>query len=285
VFGQTFGSHDLVVIALLILLEGVLSIDNALVLALLAKRLPKNQQARALTYGLVGAFVFRFLAIGAASFLLQWRIVKLIGGAYLLWIALKHLLSKRSEHEQVCLDQDSNPTLRDEHTGRELTEQEREEQLRARVSLPVEAAKHPSFWSTVVIIELTDIAFAIDSILAAIAVVGSAPAGHVGPHPKLWVVITGGILGVILMRVAAAMFIRLLERFPRFETSAYLLVVTIGTKLVVDWAGNTAEHPHRVNFHDTSSFAFWIFWSVMAVCIAYGFVPKNKGAEVQSHTS
>jgi YkoY family integral membrane protein len=285
VFGQTFSSHDLFVIALLILLEGVLSIDNALVLALLAKRLPKHQQARALTYGLVGAFVFRFVAIGAAAYLLQWRIVKLIGGGYLLWIALKHLLSKRSEQEQLALDVDQNPTLIDEHTGRELTSEEREEQLRARVTFPIEPPKVPGFWSTVILIEMTDIAFAIDSILAAIAVVGSVPAGHQGPHPKLWVVITGGILGVVLMRVAAAMFIKLLEKFPRFETSAYLLVVTIGSKLVVDWAGNTAEHPHRVNFHDTSSPAFWIFWAVMAVCIAYGFLPKHKSPNPESRNA
>ena len=85
-----------------------------------------------------------------------------------------------------------------------------------------------SFWGTVALIEVTDIAFAVDSILAAIALVGSAPPGYVGPHPKLWVVITGGMIGVMLMRVAAAMFIRLLERFPRFEMSAYLLVMTIG---------------------------------------------------------
>jgi len=86
-FGQTFTPQDLGVIAILIILEGVLSIDNALVLALLAKRLPKSRQAKALTYGLLGAFVFRFIAIGAAAYLLRWRIVKLIGGGYLLWIA------------------------------------------------------------------------------------------------------------------------------------------------------------------------------------------------------
>ncbi|HYP07881.1 MAG TPA: hypothetical protein VER03_16740 [Bryobacteraceae bacterium] len=274
-FGQTFAPHDLVVIALLILLEGVLSIDNALVLALLAKRLPKHQQARALTYGLVGAFVFRVIAIGTASFLLKWRIVKLIGGGYLLWIALKHLLSKRTEHEQVALDHEDNPILVDQTTGRELSPQEREEQVSARVTLPFDMPKHPGFWSTVAVIEMTDIAFAIDSILAAIAVVGSSP---VEPHPKLWVVITGGILGVILMRVAAAMFIKLLERFPRFETSAYLLVVTIGAKLVIDWAANTAENPHRVDFHDASSLAFWLFWATMAICIGYGFLPQRKKA-------
>ena len=125
---------------------------------------------------------------------------------------------------------------------------------------------------------MTDIAFAIDSILAAIAVVGSAPVGHVGPHPKLWVVLTGGLLGVVLMRVAAAMFIRLLERFPRFETSAYLLVCVIGLKLLLDWGFNSPENPHRVDFHDPGSPAFWTFWATMALCIAYGFVPRKSGA-------
>jgi predicted tellurium resistance membrane protein TerC len=133
-----------------------------------------------------------------------------------------------------------------------------------------------SFWGTVALIEVTDVAFAVDSILAAIALVGSAPPGHVGPHPKLWVVITGGMIGVMLMRVAAAMFIRLLERFPRFETSAYLLVMTIGIKLLVDWGFNSEQHPHRANFHDSSSPLFWTFWSVMVVCIAIGFLPQRK---------
>ena len=129
------------------------------------------------------------------------------------------------------------------------------------------------------VIELTDIAFAIDSILAAIAVVGRAPAGHEGPHPKLWVVMTGGMLGVLLMRAAAAFFIRLLERYPRFETSAYLHVFVIGVKLLADWWFNSADDPHRVNFQDPSSLAFWTFWVTMSVCIVYGFLParENQG--------
>ena len=73
-FNQTFETQDLAIIALLIVLEGVLSIDNALVLGLLAKRLPKERQKQALTYGLVGAFGFRLLAIATASYLLRWRI-------------------------------------------------------------------------------------------------------------------------------------------------------------------------------------------------------------------
>jgi predicted tellurium resistance membrane protein TerC len=85
----------------------------------------------------------------------------------------------------------------------------------------------------------------------------------------------GGILGVVLMRIAAAVFIRLLERFPRFETSAYLLVCVIGFKLLIDWWFNSAEHPHVVDFHDPASHAFWIFWGLMVVCIGIGFLPRK----------
>jgi YkoY family integral membrane protein len=276
-FGQTFSSNDLFLIGLLVILEGVLSIDNALVLGLLAKRLPKWQQQRALTYGLVGAFVFRFIAVGAAAYLLQWRIVKLLGGGYLLWVALKYLISKAREksEERVAVDSENNPTMLDSATGRELGPEQQEEELRTRGAMPA-PSKTAGFWSTVAVIELTDIAFAIDSILAAMALVGSAPAGHVGPHPKLWVVITGGMLGVILMRFAAVLFIKLLDKFPRFETTAYLLVTVIGLKLVADWALNTPEHPHRVDFHSASNPAFWIFWISMVVSCAVGFIPSKR---------
>jgi YkoY family integral membrane protein len=275
-FGQTFGSQDVAVIALLIVLEGVLSIDNALVLGLLAKRLPKHQQKKALTYGLVGAFVFRLLAIATASYLLRWRVVKLFGGGYLLYVALKHFIfERRDKHdEHVGVANGQQPALFDE-SGRELTQEEAAEEFQARARLPVDLRRTAGFWPTVFVIEMTDIAFAIDSILAAIALVGSAPAGHVGPHPKLWVVITGGFLGVILMRFAAVLFIKLLERFPRFEISAYLLVAVIGSKLLADWAANTPEHPHRLDFHSPSNPAFWVFWISMLACFAVGFWKPN----------
>src|SRR5690606_32105329 len=96
------------------------------------------------------------------------------------------------------------------------------------------------FWPAVLVIELTDIAFAVDSILAAIAMVGPPPQGTPPDaiHPKLWVVILGGLLGLVLMRIAARLFVRLLDRFPRFEISAYLLVIVIGLKLLGDWGAN-----------------------------------------------
>jgi YkoY family integral membrane protein len=256
-FGQTFASQDLAIIALLIVLEGVLSIDNALVLGLLAKRLPKHQQQKALTFGLVGAFVFRLIAIATASYLLRWRIVKLFGGGYLLYVALKHFFFETG-HEDGGYE-----------TGHSSLAE-------GGSAAPVKGPRHQGFWSTVFVIEMTDIAFAVDSILAAIALVGSAPAGHVGPHPKLWVVLIGGFLGLILMRFAAVLFIKLLERFPRFESAAYLLVCLIGMKLLVDWMANTPENPHRVDFHSPSSPAFWVFWILMIACFSVGFLKPKK---------
>jgi YkoY family integral membrane protein len=316
IFGQRFVAGDIVIVLLLVLLEGVLSIDNALVLGLLAKRLPKHQQKRALTYGLIGAFVFRFLAIGTATFLLQWTFVKFLGGAYLVYIAVRHLFfeSQEEEKEKIVLDEHGHPVLVEEETGEALSAEEEEQEIRERVPVYMKPETRKrvgaaSFWPTVFVIEMTDIAFAVDSILAAIALVGAPPkdlpAGSA--HPKLWVVITGGFLGVVLMRFAAAIFIRLLDRFPRFEISAYLLVIVIGMKLLLDWGFNSdwaswgwhanhewAQHyaewlkanwifpaagndnHHLLNFHDLRRPECIAFWLLMVVCFSIGFIPKKR---------
>lgn len=295
-FGQVFNWHDLVLVGLLIVLEGVLSIDNALVLGLLAKRLPKSEQPRALTYGLVGAFAFRLLAIATAGLLLKWRVVKLIGGGYLVYIAVKHLFFSRQddEHEKLIVSPEGEPQLVDDRTGLPLSPREEELEIAERV--PVDAPEiHRApgtarFWPTVFVIEMTDIAFAVDSILAAIALVGAPPANHPAGalHPKLWVVLLGGFLGVVLMRFAAVIFIRLLERFPRFEEAAYLLVIVIGGKLLADYFFNnppvpTPENWHApLDFHSPSSPAFWVFWILMLVSFCIGFLPKRRKKEAGS---
>ncbi|MBV8780314.1 MAG: hypothetical protein JO353_02850 [Phycisphaerae bacterium] len=245
-FGQTFALHDLIVIGILIVLEGLLSLDNALVLGLLARQLPRALQTKALTYGLVGAIAFRIIAVIMAAALLRWHTAKLLGGAYLIYVAVKHLVFQREGPRHV-FDPEQSETSSD------------------------------SFWYTVAAIELTDVAFAVDSILAAIALIGNPPRHHDGTipavHPKLWVVIVGGIAGVILMRFAAVLFIRLLERFPRFEMSAYLLVLVIGVKMFLDWAFNQAGAPPSLDFHNIHEPAFWLFWGSMAACAGFGFVP------------
>jgi len=283
-YGQTFETHDIAIVGFLIVLEGVLSIDNALVLGILAKRLPKHQQSRALTYGLVGAFVFRVIAIAAASFLLSWTVAKLLGGAYLVYIAVKHFFFSGDAHagEHMTVGPDGQPHLADPKTHQPLPPDEEARQLAAHapplatLTVP-EPGKgtYATFWPTVFVIELTDIAFAIDSILAAIAMVSTVPKPEGQRwHPKLWVVVTGGMLGVILMRFAAVMFIRLLEKFPRFEVSAYLLVIVIGFKLIGDWAFNRGGR-HVLDFHSPHRPEFWVFWILMIVCFAVGFIPKK----------
>ncbi|HEV8606441.1 MAG TPA: hypothetical protein VGQ99_13795 [Tepidisphaeraceae bacterium] len=271
-FGQKAELHDLVIVGLLVVLEGVLSIDNALVLGLLAKRLPKRLQGRALTYGLVGALVFRTAAIATASWLLSWTFAKLLGGAYLIYVAVSHFIFDSKEDNDAKIEIDDEGKAAVVSTG--------------GAPSPPDASTTPSgkpisghtwfFWRTVIVIELTDIAFAIDSILAAIALVGPQRAHDTGRHDKLWVVVVGGFIGVIVMRFAAVLFIKLLERFPRFELSAYLLVLVIGGKLLADWGLNTKEHPHRVDFHDYKHPAFWIFWALMVVCFSIGFLPKRE---------
>ena len=225
-----FTPQDLAVIGLLAFLEGILSIDNALVLALLAKPLPKNLQKKALTYGLIGAVGFRLVALGLTTYLMRWTWVKWVGGFYLLYVGLKHFWDNRAAARAA------------EEEGKDRPK------------------KSVSFWKTVLIIELTDIAFAVDSILAAVAL-----------SKKFWVVFTGGFLGVVLMRFAANVFIVLIEKFPRMEVTAYLLVTLIGAKLVVD-----AAHLPGVDFHSASSPAAWAFWSLMVGFIAVGLTGSRK---------
>lgn len=261
-FGQVFSLGDLPVIGLLVLLEGVMSIDNALVLGLLAKRVRPEWQKKALTYGLIGAFVFRAIAISVASFLLTWHIVKLLGGGYLSWVAGKYFWQTHVKHREQKQHPDS----------------------------PAPAVtRYARFWPTVLVIELTDIAFAVDSIVAAIGVVGPPPvvAGVAQtPHPKLWVVVLGGILGVVLMRFAAVLFIKLLTRFPRFETAAYLLVCVIGLKLAVDYLGNDflgLGGGHAIDFHSPTSPWFWGFWAAMSLSFLFGFLGAKKNAQRLQH--
>jgi YkoY family integral membrane protein len=260
-FGQTFEPHDLIVIAFLIVLEGVLSIDNALVLGLLARKLPEKLRSRALSYGLIGALVFRILAIVAAGWLLQWRIPKLLGGLYLIYVAIRHFVwpEEKLEDEETAIARSAQESLdEDMAEAQRLTTHSRR------------------FWRTVLAIELTDIAFAVDSIVAAIAMVSSTPRSPEHKlHPKLWLVLIGGMLGVVLMRFAAVMFIKLLDHFPRFETSAYLLVLVIGGKLLADYFFN--EESTRLDFHSAHAPAFWVFWTLMVVCFSIGFVkPRTK---------
>jgi YkoY family integral membrane protein len=184
---------DLVTIGLLVLLEGLLSADNALVLAILVLGLPKRDRRKALRYGILGAFAFRIIAIIFAAQMMQLGIVKLAGGLYLLWLTYNHFFD------------------RDDDAGRHIRP------AKPMLGLSV-------FWSTVVRVELTDIVFAVDSILVAVAM-----------SPKLWVVITGGILGIIAMRLVIGQLLTIVQRYPALVDGAFIIIAWVGIKLLVEY--------------------------------------------------
>ena len=130
---------DFVTIGLLVLLEGLLSADNALVLALMILGLPRPDQTKALRYGLVGAFAFRILATLLATYLIRIEWVKLLGGLYLLYLSYRHFFRSGGA----------------------------EERARPRPAQPWCGLS--TFWGTVVKVELVNIAFSVDSILVAVA--------------------------------------------------------------------------------------------------------------------
>lgn len=130
----SLGALDLLTIGTLALLEGILSVDNALVLAILVRHLPPEQRRRGLTYGLVGAFVFRIIALLFAASLIRFIAFKFVGGVYLLYLAMKNMFRVGPE------------------AGREEA-----------------SVKQAGFWQTVLTVELTDIVFSIDSITTAVA--------------------------------------------------------------------------------------------------------------------
>ncbi|MWV45732.1 DUF475 domain-containing protein [Paenibacillus sp. HJL G12] len=191
------------VIGTLIVLEGLLSADNALVLAVMVRHLPKSQQRKALFYGILGAYIFRFVAIGIGTFLVKITWIKVVGGIYLLWIACSNLFGLEIKWARIG----GVPLI--PHIGKKDDGEEEVEN------------KGYGFWRTVLAVELMDIAFSMDSVLAAF-----------GVSNQVWVLFLGGILGVLMMRGVAQLFLRLIEKFPELEQTAFILIIIIAAKMI-----------------------------------------------------
>ncbi len=185
---------DFVTIGLLVVLEGLLSADNALVMAIMVLGLPRHEHHKALRYGLIGGFAFRTIATLLAAYLIQVVWVKLAGGLYLLYLTYTH--------------------FRGSGDG-----EDRHEPPKAKPMLGLSA-----FWATVVRVELVNLAFSIDSILVAVAV-----------SNKLWVVVVGGILGIVAMRIVAGQLIELIRRYPAIVDGAFVIIAWVGIKLLAEY--------------------------------------------------
>jgi tellurite resistance protein TerC len=226
----------------LIFLEGILSIDNAAVLGAMVLPLPEKepipwpkflgkfihvfdralgpQRIAALKVGLIGAYVGRGIMLVLASYIIANPWLKLIGAAYLIRLALDDL----SAHGYAGNE--------DENTK------------------PVVVR---SFWMTVLSVELMDLAFSLDNVVAAVSL-----------SEKLWVVMLGVGIGILVMRFAASLFSIIVQKEPILKTAAYILVLNIGVELLL-------EDLAHLEFSDWTRFG--ISMGTIALCLAYAHLP------------
>jgi len=184
---SSFMLHTTGTILALALLEAVLSADNAVAIAALVQDLePAELRNKALNWGLVAALVLRVLVIMLAAWVVRYPQVQLLGGLYLLWLALRHF------QEQFRSDAPgSSPNRRE-------------------LNLP----------NLIALIALTDLAFSLDSVTAAIAVTD-----------RVWLVMLGGAMGIAMLRLLAGWVLVWMQKFENLQNAAYLVVMAVGLRL------------------------------------------------------
>lgn len=187
------------IIGNLIIIESLLSVDNAAVLATMVMDLPKKQRGKALKYGIWGAYLFRGLAMVFAAVLIKIWWLKPLGGFYLLYLVYGWYKSKQAvSAEEAAIDKTGNWLYK------------------------VTIGSLGSFWATVCIVELMDMAFSIDNVFAAVAF-----------SPNIILVCTGVFIGIFAMRFIAQWFVKLMEKYSFLETAAFVVIGILGIKLVL----------------------------------------------------
>lgn len=189
----TSGSDWLIILSL-VMMECLLSVDNAVVLAAQTRVLPTlKEQEESLFYGIWGSYLFRFLIIGVGTYLIHFWEIKALGAAYLLYMSYRFFHTK--------------------YFGKEPMHKQ-------RGSLAKNLTGRKRFWMVVAQIEFTDIVFSVDSVLAALAV-SSNPV----------IVLIGGLIGILCMRGIAEVIMKLMRKIPELEPMAYVLIAIIAVKL------------------------------------------------------
>jgi YkoY family integral membrane protein len=188
---------SLLVIGNLIIIESLLSVDNAAVLATMVMDLPGKKRAAALKYGIIGAYIFRGICLFFASSLVQIWWLKPVGGFYLLYLVWVWLKGRKTpQKDDDYFDKQSNWFYQ-------------------WTSVPL-----GSFWSTVLLIEMMDLAFSIDNIFAAVAFTDN-----------LVLICTGVFIGILAMRFVAQGFVGLMEKYAFLEVCAFMVIGLLGLKL------------------------------------------------------
>ncbi|MGV3588549.1 MAG: TerC family protein [Adhaeribacter sp.] len=190
---------SMAIIGNLIIIESLLSVDNAAVLATMVMDLPKEQRQKALRYGIIGAYVFRGICLLFAAFLIQIWWLKPLGGLYLLFLVFNYFRSKSTPEKSDDL------LNKKEHWFYKAT-----------------VGWMNQFWATVALVELMDLAFSIDNVFAVVAFTENII--------LIWL---GVFIGILAMRFVAQWFVQLMGRYPFLEPAAFLVIAVLGLKLVL----------------------------------------------------
>ncbi len=182
----------------LILIESLLSVDNAAVLATMVMDLPKEQRKKALKYGIFGAYIFRGICLVLASWLVKIWWLKALGGVYLIYLFISYFKGK------------STPQTDDDTLNKK-------ESKIYKYTLGL----FGTFWSTVILVEIMDLAFSIDNVFAAVAFTDN-----------IYLIWTGVFIGILAMRFVAQSFVKLMEKYSFLETSAFVVIGVLGIKLL-----------------------------------------------------
>ena len=202
---QTFFGHSpaeaAIIVFNLVLIESMLSVDNALVMGTMVMDLPKEQRGKALRYGIFGAYFFRGLALILASWLIKVVWLKALGGLYLVYLALDYFTSK------------STATTADDTLNKQNNWFYRNT-----------VGRIGNFWSTVILVNIMDLAFSIDNVFAAVAYTDN-----------IYLICLGVFIGILAIRFVAQGVIKLLEKFSFLNTSAFVIIALLGLKLLLSF--------------------------------------------------
>lgn len=245
----------LLIILNLIVIESLLSVDNAAVLATMVMDLPKDQREKALKYGIIGAYVFRGICLFLAAWLVKIWWLKPLGGLYLLYLAFDYFRKKNSkggEEEEVV---DKNQSWIYKSTVGAIG----------------------SFWATVALVEVMDLAFSIDNVFAAVAFTD-----------HIYLIYIGVFIGILAMRFVAQAFVKLMEKFTFLETVAFIVIGVLGIKLTSSlFTHFYPESPvsHIIEGEKTdlfvSIFTVAIFLIPVFTSLLFNFPKKHIAAEEQ----
>lgn len=249
VFGDDPGA-GVIIILNLILIESLLSVDNAAVLAVMVKDLPENQRGKALKYGIIGAYFFRGLSLFFVSFLVKIWWLKPLGGAYLIYLAVNYFFTKKTEtKEDDTLDKNTSKIYR------------------------YTLGLFGPFWATVILVEFMDIAFSLDNVLAAVAYTDN-----------FYLICAGVFIGILAMRFVAQGFVKLMGKFPFLEKAAFIVVGVLGLKLAFSLYAHFHKDGAFSKFMESekgdlifSIITVAIFFLPVITSLLFGYPGKSRG--------